>query len=103
MLQCQHSFCAHCCDCLAVRSVRGPDEQANALSVKSLVCPTCGVSTALPSGCIQELQTNATVVKMMDLLQLFCPDKPGMCSRETSALAKARREIEQQLLKLEVV
>ena len=93
MLHCEHSFCCRCCQILASRSQSIP---------AALACPTCSATTLLPAGGVENLQTNTTVVKMLGLLELFCPDKPES-SKATSALAKARSEIAEHLRNLEVL
>ena len=93
MLDCEHTFCRRCVESMASRC-SGSGVPA------SVTCPTCSRATLLPAGGTDKLRTNSTVVKMLELLMLFCPQQQG--STEASALNKARREIKQDMRNLEV-
>lgn len=91
MLDCEHTFCLRCVEGMMSRCTSVP---------VVLKCPTCGRTTSLPAGGIDKLRTNTTVVKMLELLVLFCPEQQG--KTEAAALHKARGEIRQDLRNLEV-
>ena len=67
VLTCLHSFCTKC-----LEPVVDKVPPCSPPSLKKIIkCPQCGVKTEIPSGNVQELQSNFFIQHIVDLMEYF--------------------------------